>query len=102
MILDMDFLDPVTAGLVRGGNRDPLYKLIEYRGCQLLQVGVFLNKGHKLGYVSGLLLLLVQFGMEDLDSGGQCALFILVGGGQFGKPLVCQLAGNIVLIDTLE
>ena len=31
MILDMDFLDPVTAGLVRGGNRDPLYKLIEYR-----------------------------------------------------------------------
>lgn len=98
----MDFLDPVTAGLVRGGNRDTLYKLIEYRGRQLLQVGVSLDKGHKLSHAHGVLLLLVQFGLENLDIGGQCALFFLIGGRQFRESLVCQLAGNVVLIDTLK
>ena len=101
-IFDVDFLDPVTAGLVRGGNCDTLYKLIEYRGRQLLQVGVSLDKGHKLSHTYGLLLLLVQFSLENLDIGGQRALFFLIGGGQFRKSLVCQFAGNVVLVDTLK
>lgn len=78
----------MAAGLVRGVYVDTLDELVKNGRGERVNLAVLLHQGDELRHVHGLGLFLIQFGMEGLGLFRQRALFVLVGLGQLGKPLV--------------
>jgi len=93
---------PYPVDLLRLVDFDVIDQFIEHPGDQGLGSGVFADGGDKHIRRYGLTTELVHFRTEGLDFLRYLLLFILIPTGHFGKAVIRELAGNIVLIDTLE
>ena len=80
---------------------DVIDQLIEHPGGQNLGSCVFTDGGDKHIRRYRLSAELVHFSTEGLDLLGYLLLFIFVSAGHFGKAVIRELAGNIVLIDIM-
>ena len=93
---------PYPVNLLRLMDFDVIDQLIEHPGGQNLGSCVFTDGGDKHIRRYRLAAELVHFSTEGLDLLGYLLLFIFVSAGHFGKAVIRELAGNIVLIDTLK
>ena len=93
---------PYPVDLLRLVDFDVIDQFIEHPGGQGLGSGVFADGGDKHIRRYGLATELVHFRTEGLDFLGYLLLFVLVPAGHFGEAVIRELAGNIVLIDTLK
>ena len=100
--MDHKVLLPYPVDLLRLMDFDVIDQLIEHPGGQNLGSCVFADGGDKHIRRYGLAAELVHFSTEGLDLLGYLLLFILIPAGHFGKAIIRELAGNIVLIDTLK
>ena len=88
--------------LLRLVDLDALDQLIQHPGPQLPGPCVFVDGGDEHIRSHGPAAQLVHRGTECLDLFNKLLLFLIIPAGHFGKAVVAQLAGNIVLIDTLK
>lgn len=100
--MDHKMLLPYPVDLLRLIDFDVIDQLIEHPGGQNLGSCVFADGGDKHIRRYRLAAELVHFSTEGLDLLGYLLLFILIPAGHFGEAVIRELAGNIVLIDTLK
>ena len=100
--MDHKVLLPYPVDLLRLMDFDVIDQLIEHPGGQNLGSCVFADGGDKHIRRYGFTAELVHFSTEGLDFLGYLLLFVLVPAGHFGEAVIRELAGNIVLIDTLK
>ena len=92
---------PYPVDLLRLVDFDVIDQFIEHPGGQGLGSGVFADGGDKHIRRYGLATELVHFRTEGLNLLGYLLLFILIPAGHFGKAVIREFAGNIVLIDIM-
>ena len=102
VVMDHKVLLPYPVDLLRLMDFDVIDQLIEHPGGQNLGSGVFADGGDKHIRRYGLAAELVHFNTEGLDLLEYLLLFIFISAGHFGKAVIREPAGNIVLIDTLK
>ena len=84
------------------GDINFLHKLPENRGVKLLHIGVLSDRCNELPDVDFLLLLFLDFLPQMFDKICKVGLFQLIVTGQFDETLVGELAGNVILIQSLD
>ena len=102
VVMDHKVLLPYPVDLLRLMDFDVIDQLIEHPGGQNLGSGVFADGGDRHIRRYRLAAELVHFSTEGLDLLGYLLLFIFISAGHFGKAVIREPAGNIVLIDTLK
>ena len=102
VVMDHQVLLPYPVDFLRLVDFDVIDQFIEHPGGQGLGSSVFADGGDKHVRRYGLTTELVHFRTEGLDFLRYLLLFILIPTGHFGKAVIRELTGNIVLIDTLE
>ena len=100
--MDGQPLFPLAVDLLRLMDLDALDQLIQHPGRQLLGPCVFADGGDEHIRSHGPAPQRVHFGTERLDLFSKLLLLLFIPAGHFGKTVVAELAGNIVLIDTLK
>ena len=91
--------------LVRRGNLvdiNFIHKLPENGSVKLLHIGVLSDRSNELPDVDFLLLLFLDFLPKMFDKICKVGLFQLIVTGQFDETLVGELAGNVILIQSLD
>ena len=102
VIVNREFLHPLTVDLLCLVDLNAVDQLIQHTGRQLLRPCVFADGGNEHICCHSLAAQLVHFSTERLDFLGQFLLFRFIPAGHFGKAIVGQLARNIVLRDRLS
>ena len=100
--MDGQPLFPLAVDLLRLMDLDALDQLIQHPGRQFPGPCVFADGGNEHIRSHGSAAQLVQLGTECLDLLGKLLLLLFIPAGHFRKAVVAELAGNIVLIDTLN
>ena len=102
VVVDAEPLLPYPVHLLSVEYLDFLDELVQHPGREFSCAGIFANQGDEHIRGHSLAVLLVNFGSERLDFLCQLLLFVLIPSGHFCKTVIGELAGNIVLIDTLK
>ena len=103
---DLNFSDLnawlVLVRRVNLGDINFIHKLPENGSVKLLHIGVLSDRCNELSDVDFLLLLLLDFLPQMFDKICKVGLFQLIVTGQFDETLVGELAGNVILIQSLD
>lgn len=103
---DLNFSDLntrlVLVWRVNLGDINFIHELPENRGVKLLHIGVLSDRCNKLSDVDFLLLLFLDFLPQMFDKICKVGLFQFIVTGQFDETLVGELAGNVILIQSLD
>ena len=103
---DLNFSDLnawlVLVRRVNLGDINFIHKLPENGSVKLLHIGVLSDRCNELSDVDFLLLLFLDFLPQMFDKICKVGLFQLIVTGQFDETLVGELAGNVILIQSLD
>ena len=106
VIDDLDFSDLdarlILVRRINLGDINFLHKLPENRGVKLLHISVLPDRCNKLSDIDFLLFLFLDFLPKIFDKVCKVGLFQLIVTGQFDETLVGELAGNVILIQSLD
>ena len=102
VIVDAKPLLPYAVDLLRIEYFDLLNQFVQHPGRQFPRSGVLADKTDKHICRHGTAALLLYLGAELFYFLCQFLLLVLIPAGHFGKAIIGELAGNIVLIDALK
>ena len=100
IVIHINSLDAMAAGLVRGMDNDLVHKLPQDNGGQLRGLGILLHDFQEALHIDGFGVL--DDGTKSINRRFQFGLFRFVTLGQLGKPFRAQLTHYMILVKPLN
>jgi len=102
IIVDGQFLYPLSIDFLSLMNLNSINQFIQHPGCQFLGPCILPNSRYEVISGCGSAVQLFQFSANLLDSFGKLCLFIFISAGHFRITFVREFSRKIILIDSFK